>query len=60
MTIAIQIDGKTRGTIVLPANVTKDEIEKHARLKVEVRLKGVKVARVVVVPGRLVNFVLAK
>ena len=60
VTIAIQIDGKTRGTIVLPANVTKDEIEKHARLKVEVRLKGVKVARVVVVPGRLINFVLAK
>ncbi len=58
--IAIQIDGKTRGMIVLPAAVSKDEIEKHARLKIEVRLKGAKIARVVVVPGRLINFVLQK
>ncbi|RJQ35225.1 NUDIX domain-containing protein [Candidatus Parcubacteria bacterium] len=55
--VAIQIDGKTRGTIVLPTAVSKDEIEKQARLKIEVRLKGVKVARVIVVPGRLINFV---
>ena len=60
MTIVVQIDGKTRGQFTTPADADKETLERLARSTVESRLRGQVVARVVVVPKRLVNFVLEK
>ncbi len=56
--IAVQIDGKTRAEVEIDAGADKVAQEKSAREGVESRLAGKKIARVIVVPGRLVNFVL--
>jgi leucyl-tRNA synthetase len=59
ITIVIQIMGKTRGTIEVPASSTKDEIEALAKnSEVAQRyLEGKEIKKTIVVPGKLVNFV---
>ncbi len=60
LTIVIQILGKTRGTIEVPASCTKDEIEALATAS-EVAQKyiaGKEIKKTIVVPGKLVNFVI--
>ncbi len=62
ITLVIQIMGKTRGTIQVPANLNKAELEKYA-LQSEMAqryLEGKKVKKVIVVPNKLVNFVVSK
>ncbi|HEY4487703.1 MAG TPA: leucine--tRNA ligase [Candidatus Paceibacterota bacterium] len=58
--IAIQIDGKTRGEIRLAMSTDKAEVERAAREAVLSRLEGAKIARTIIVPNRLINFVLEK
>ena len=58
ITIAIQINGKTRGETNVTSDADNATIEKTAREAVASRLEGKKVVRTVVVPNRLVNFVL--
>ncbi|MEO0376817.1 MAG: leucine--tRNA ligase, partial [Cyanobacteria bacterium P01_A01_bin.17] len=62
ITLVIQIMGKTRGTIEVPAGSTKAELEQYARdSDVGQRyLEGETVKKVIVVPGKLINFVVAK
>jgi leucyl-tRNA synthetase len=62
ITLVIQIMGKTRGTIAVPADADKAALEQYAReSEVGVRyLTGQEVKKVIVVPGKLVNFVLTK
>lgn len=60
VTVAIQIDGKTRDEMSIDSNMDKDGTEAAAREKVAARLEGKNVARVIVVPKRLVNFVLER
>jgi leucyl-tRNA synthetase len=62
ITLVIQIMGKTRGTIQAPAKATKDELEKLAtESEVAQRfIAGKELKKVIVVPGKLVNFVIAK
>jgi leucyl-tRNA synthetase len=59
ITLVIQIMGKTRGTIPVPANLSKEELERYAQeSEVAQRyLEGKTVKKVIVVPGKLVNFV---
>jgi len=57
VTIAIQVNGKTRGSVDVSADADKEATEKAAREKVASRLEGKKVVRTIVVPNRLVNFV---
>ncbi|MEM9006768.1 MAG: class I tRNA ligase family protein, partial [Cyanobacteria bacterium P01_F01_bin.86] len=59
ITLVIQIMGKTRGTIKVPANSDKATLEKYAReSEVAQRyLEGKTLKKVIVVPGKLVNFV---
>ncbi|HHP7244289.1 MAG TPA: class I tRNA ligase family protein, partial [Elainellaceae cyanobacterium] len=61
ITLVIQIMGKTRGTIQVPAQASKAELETYARKsEVAQRYIGEKdVKKVIVVPGKLVNFVIA-
>ncbi len=55
--IAVQINGKTRGEVNVASDADKAAIEKASRDAVASRLEGKKIVRTIVVPGRLVNFV---
>ena len=55
--IAVQINGKTRGQVTVSSDADKSVVERAASESVKARLEGKKVARTIVVPGRLVNFV---
>lgn len=55
--IAVQINGKTRGEAEADNGAGKEIFERAAHEAVASRLKGKKVIRTIVVPGRLVNFV---
>ncbi|XKI46855.1 leucine--tRNA ligase [Altericista sp. CCNU0014] len=60
ITLVIQVMGKTRGTVQVPASATREELETYARNSdVGQRyLEGQTVKKAIVVPGKLVNFVL--
>ncbi len=57
--IVVQIKGKIRDRITVPADASKEEIEKIALglEKIQDYLKGSVPRRVIVVPGRLVNII---
>ncbi|HBB32180.1 MAG TPA: leucine--tRNA ligase [Cyanobacteria bacterium UBA8803] len=59
ITLVIQIMGKTRGTIQVPADSDKPALEEYAKQsEVAVRyIEGKEIKKVIVVPGKLVNFV---
>jgi len=59
ITLVIQVMGKTRGAIEVPADATKEELETYARAsEIAQRHIGDKaIKKVIVVPGKLVNFV---
>ncbi|HEY9635178.1 MAG TPA: leucine--tRNA ligase [Coleofasciculaceae cyanobacterium] len=61
ITLVIQVMGKTRGTIQVPAQADKQALEQYARdSEVARRFIGDKeIKKVIVVPGKLVNFVVA-
>ncbi|MDP8904677.1 MAG: leucine--tRNA ligase [Chloroflexota bacterium] len=57
--LPVQVDGRLRDVIAIPAGLSEVEIEQIvlARDKVRAHLDGAEVVRVVQVPGRLVNVV---
>ena len=57
--LMLQINGKLRGSIKVPAELDKAGVEKMAREAPELtrHLDGAQIKRVIVVPGRLVNVV---
>jgi leucyl-tRNA synthetase len=59
VTIAVQVNGKLRATIEVAAGTGKDELEAAARAQPRIAelLAEATVRRVIVVPDRLVNFV---
>ena len=59
ITLVIQINGKTRGTLQVPATADHQTLEEYARnSEVSQRHIGDKtIKKVIVVPGKLVNFV---
>jgi leucyl-tRNA synthetase len=59
--VAVQVNGKTRARVAVPADAPDPDVETAARSepRVAALLADATVAKVVVVPGRLVNFVLA-
>jgi leucyl-tRNA synthetase len=59
ITLVIQIMGKTRGTLQVPAGADKAALETYARESAIAQkyLAGKEVKKVIVVPGKLVNFV---
>jgi leucyl-tRNA synthetase len=61
ITLVIQIMGKTRGTIQVPAQADRQALEQYARdSEVAQRyIEGKEIKKVIVVPGKLVNFVVA-
>ena len=61
VTIAVQVNGKVRGTIELATNADKDEAESKALALPNVQsfIDGKQVRKVIVVPGKIVNVVAA-
>ncbi|WP_324283098.1 leucine--tRNA ligase [Cyanobacterium aponinum UTEX 3221] len=59
ITLVIQIKGKTRGTISAPASASKDELEAIARASdiAQKYIADKEIKKVIVVPNKLVNFV---
>jgi leucyl-tRNA synthetase len=57
--IPVQVNGKLRGRVVVPADSDNARVERLARedSRIAVLLDGKTVRKVVVVPGKLVNFV---
>ncbi|HVX46280.1 MAG TPA: leucine--tRNA ligase [Mycobacteriales bacterium] len=55
--IPVQINGKVRATVQVAADASRDAMEAAARAGVSAQLEGKTVRKVIVVPGRLVNFV---
>lgn len=59
ITLVIQVNGKKRGDLQVPAQADKAELEKYARESevAQRNLEGKEIKKVIVVPGKLVNFV---
>jgi leucyl-tRNA synthetase len=59
--LVIQINGKTRGTIQVPSQADRQELERLAtESDIGQRyLPGKEIKKVIVVPGKLINFVVA-
>ena len=59
LTLAVQVNGKLRGTIEVAASAGKDEVERLALAEPNVArfLEGQSVKKVIVVPGKIVNIV---
>ena len=57
--VPVQIKGKLRGRVIVPAGASEADIEQAARSDARIAelLAGQQVVKVVVVKGRLVNFV---
>ncbi|MGC2247801.1 MAG: leucine--tRNA ligase, partial [Terriglobales bacterium] len=57
--IPVQVNGKLRGRIVVPATATDDEVKQSALSdeKVQAFIAGKPIVKVIVVPGKLVNIV---
>ena len=57
--IAVQVCGKVRGRVMIPADMTKERAETELQQQPEIQkiLAGKTVTKVIFVPGRLVNFI---
>ena len=57
--IALQVNGKVRGRIMIPADMTREQAESElpANEQVQKYLQGKQVVKVIFVPGRLLNIV---
>jgi len=60
--MAVQVQGKMRDTIKVAADASSDEIEAVAKASTRVAnaLVGKEIQRVILVPGRVINFILRK
>ncbi len=56
--LAVQVNGKLRARIVMPAEASKELVLDQAKQEVASHLEGKTILKEVVVPGRLVNFVI--
>lgn len=57
--VPVQINGKVRSRVVVPVGTSREDLEKAAvtEEKIRVALEGKQIAKVIVVPGKLVNIV---
>ena len=59
--LGVQINGKVRDRIQVPAKATREETEKLAlaSAKVQRNLEGLEIKKIIVIPGRMVSIVAA-
>lgn len=62
MTIAVQVNGKMRGKVTLPASSKDDEVKSAALEETNVKkhTEGLEIKKVILVPKKLVNIVVGK
>jgi leucyl-tRNA synthetase len=58
ITLSLQINGKTRGTLEVERSKGQSEIEGEAKQVLQKWLEGQQIQRIIFVPGRMVNFVI--
>lgn len=59
LTVVVQVNGKVRARLEVPASASKDEVEELAKNDVNVlkHVEGKTIRKVIVIPGKLVNIV---
>ena len=59
LTLVIQVNGKLRGQLEVPASASREDVEATARSNENVLrfTEGLSIRKVIVVPGKLVNIV---
>ncbi|MFT4702419.1 MAG: leucyl-tRNA synthetase [Bradymonadia bacterium] len=59
LTLPVQINGKTRGMLEIPADASQDEIVAAAKAldRVAAQLDGKTIVKTIVVPGKIINFI---
>ncbi|MEM8861232.1 MAG: class I tRNA ligase family protein, partial [Chloroflexota bacterium] len=57
ITLIVQVNGKVRGKIAAPADISNEDAEAAAMAEVADRIDGKTPKKVIVIPGRLVNIV---
>jgi leucyl-tRNA synthetase len=59
LTLAVQVNGKLRGTIEVAANAAREQVEAAAQAEPNVAkfLEGQAVKKIIIVPGKIVNIV---
>lgn len=57
-TIAIQVNGKLRGTISVRKSILQGEVEKLAQQEIEKWLLNVAIKKIIFVPDKLINFII--
>ena len=60
MTIVVSINGKRANDFVVPVNATESEITDAAKAAAGAKLSGATIIKTIVVPNKLVNFVIKK
>jgi len=57
--LVVQVNGKLRGRVTVPADADRNEVEAAAMADANVKrfVEGMAVVKVIVVPGKLVNIV---
>jgi leucyl-tRNA synthetase len=58
ITIPVQVNGKLRATITVPAGTPQAEIEHQAKCAISKWLEGKELIKTIYVPGKLVNFLI--
>ncbi|MGL4955266.1 MAG: hypothetical protein ACRC4Y_07310, partial [Cetobacterium sp.] len=60
ISIAVQVNGKLRGTLEVERTISKDEVQEKALDIENVKkfIEGKTVVKVIVVPGKIVNIVI--
>ena len=59
VSVAVQVNGKLRAVLDMPANANQDEVETNAVKNHQVRkfTEGKKVVRMIYIPGKVLNIV---
>jgi leucyl-tRNA synthetase len=61
LTIVVQVNGKLRDRLDVPASIANEELEKRALAndRVKESIAGTSIKKIIIVPGKLVNIVAA-
>jgi len=57
VTLAVQVNGKLRGTLLMPAGTARSEIEQRAQQEIKTWLEHKVVVKIIYVPDKIINFV---
>jgi leucyl-tRNA synthetase len=55
--LPVQVNGKLRGRVTVPADAPHDDVEAAAVAEVAAHLQGKTIRKAIVVPGRMVNLI---